>query len=128
MTLFRDALRSARKNQSPKQRQSAPLPTRWPTAMRVCGRRLDSYWSHGRPAYRCQHGHSSAQPRGPSRQHNLYVREDNMITNIRELLRTDCLLELARKPEKQIVQYLHESGLVVTCTEAAGRLEPEFPN
>ena len=25
-----------------------------------CGRRLESAWSNGRPAYRCRHGHTSA--------------------------------------------------------------------
>jgi hypothetical protein len=24
----------------------------------VCGRRLDSHWNHGRPTYRCRHGHT----------------------------------------------------------------------
>jgi site-specific DNA recombinase len=54
---------------------------------RYCGRRLESSWSHGRPAYRCQHGHSSAQPRGPDRLQSIYVREDMIIRRIRELLR-----------------------------------------
>ncbi|GAB3852823.1 hypothetical protein GCM10027610_081760 [Dactylosporangium cerinum] len=31
---------------------------------RSCRRRLDSCWSHGRAAYRCRHGHTSAKPRG----------------------------------------------------------------
>jgi site-specific DNA recombinase len=93
-----------------------------------CSRRLDSYWSHGRPAYRCQHGHSSAQPGGPHRPHNIYVREDNMITNIRELLREEGLVELVDKTTGQIARYLRQSRLIVTCTEATGRLEAEHPN
>jgi site-specific DNA recombinase len=30
-----------------------------------CGRRLESAWSNGKPAYRCRHGHPSATPPGP---------------------------------------------------------------
>jgi site-specific DNA recombinase len=26
----------------------------------VCGRRMESAWSNGRPAYRCRHGHAFA--------------------------------------------------------------------
>src|SRR6266516_3826810 len=32
-----------------------------------CGRRLESSWSNGRPAYRCRHGHTSAARPGPAR-------------------------------------------------------------
>jgi site-specific DNA recombinase len=40
------------------------------------GRRLESAWSNGRPAYRCRHGHTSATGPDPSRPKNTYVRED----------------------------------------------------
>jgi hypothetical protein len=29
---------------------------------RTCGRRMHSHWVHGRPGYRCRHGHTSAKP------------------------------------------------------------------
>ncbi|MFY1671298.1 recombinase family protein [Plantactinospora sp. WMMB334] len=29
---------------------------------RACGRRADAHWVHGRPGYRCRHGHTSASP------------------------------------------------------------------
>jgi hypothetical protein len=68
-----------------------PMHAKWGRRLRcgLCGRRLESSWSHGRAAYRCQHGHSSAQPRGPGRLPNVYVREDQMIAVIRLLLRDD---------------------------------------
>jgi site-specific DNA recombinase len=94
----------------------------------LCGRRLESSWSHGRPAYRCQHGHSSAQPRGPDRLQNVYVREDTVITIIRGLLRDNGLLEVADQAVWQIGRHLRQHRLVATCTEAACDLEPEFPN
>lgn len=93
----------------------------------MCGRRLESSWSHGRPAYRCRHGHSSAHPRGPDRSHNVYVREDTMIMVIRRLLLDDCLLDVAGLAALRIAHHLRQHRLVVTCTEAGGSLEPEFP-
>jgi hypothetical protein len=53
----------------------------------VCQRRLESSWSHGRPAYRCQHGHSSAQSREPGRPQNVYVRENTIVMIVQQLLR-----------------------------------------
>ncbi|MEV8516615.1 recombinase family protein [Dactylosporangium sp. NPDC051484] len=94
----------------------------------LCGRRLESCWSHGRPAYRCQHGHSSATPRGPDRSRNVYVREDRMITVIRGLLRDSGGSAVADQAVQQIVCHLREHRLVVTCTETACRIEAEFPN
>ena len=41
-----------------------------------CGRRLESAWSNGRPAYRCRHGHTSAAVPDPARPKNIYLRED----------------------------------------------------
>jgi site-specific DNA recombinase len=32
----------------------------------ACGRRLHPHWVHGRPDYRCRHGHTSAHPAGTS--------------------------------------------------------------
>ena len=32
-----------------------------------CGRRMESAWSNGKPAYRCRHGHTTASRRGPGR-------------------------------------------------------------
>ena len=31
-----------------------------------CGRRMESAWSNGKPAYRCRHGHTTASRRGPA--------------------------------------------------------------
>ena len=38
-----------------------------------CGRRLESAWSNGKPAYRCRHGYTSATRPDPGRPKNLYV-------------------------------------------------------
>jgi hypothetical protein len=46
-----------------------------------CGRRMESAWSNGKPAYRCRHGHTTASSRGPGRLTNAYIREDRILTH-----------------------------------------------
>ena len=48
----------------------------------TCGRRLESSWSNGRPAYRCRHGYTSATRPGPARPKNVYVREDQIMPHL----------------------------------------------
>jgi len=50
-----------------------------------CGRRLESAWSNGRPAYRCRHGYSSATAPDPGRPRNTYVREDQILPHLAAL-------------------------------------------
>jgi hypothetical protein len=47
-----------------------------------CGRRLESAWSYGRPAYRCRHGHTSAARPDPGRPKTTYVREDEVLPHL----------------------------------------------
>ncbi|WP_326799372.1 recombinase family protein [Streptomyces sp. NBC_01808] len=51
----------------------------------VCGRRMDSCWSHDRPAYRCRHGRTSADS-APDRPRNSYLREDHVLAHLPALL------------------------------------------
>lgn len=92
----------------------------------LCRRRLESCWSHGRPAYRCQHGHSSARPRGSNRMRNVYVREDHMTVVLRELLHEENGA-LEGQPVWMIARYLREHGLEVMCREDACAIQAEFP-
>jgi hypothetical protein len=48
----------------------------------LCGRRLESAWSHGRPAYRCRHGYSSAAVPGAARPKSTYLREDQVLPHL----------------------------------------------
>ena len=50
-----------------------------------CGRRLESAWSNGKPAYRCRHGYTSATRPSPARPKNLYVREDKILPRLAAL-------------------------------------------
>ncbi len=47
-----------------------------------CGRRLESTWSNGKPAYRCRHGYTSAARPDPGRPGNTYVREDQILPHL----------------------------------------------
>jgi site-specific DNA recombinase len=51
----------------------------------VCGRRLESAWSNGKPAYRCRHGYTSATCPDPARPKNLYIREDTIMPRLAAL-------------------------------------------
>jgi site-specific DNA recombinase len=48
----------------------------------TCGRRMDSAWSNGKPAYRCRHRHTSAVRPDPVRPKNAYVREDKILAQL----------------------------------------------
>jgi site-specific DNA recombinase len=39
----------------------------------VCGRRMESAWSNGRPAYRCRHGHTTASAPDPNTGSGPYI-------------------------------------------------------
>ncbi|MFB9409874.1 recombinase family protein [Dactylosporangium matsuzakiense] len=84
-----------------------------------CRRLLDPCWSHGRAAYRCRHGHTSARPQH-GRPRNLYVREDRMSAIIRELL---AVMELAPAPAA-LADHLRRERLTVLCTETGCSLQP----
>jgi hypothetical protein len=47
-----------------------------------CGRRLESAWSNGKPAYRCRHGYTSATSPDHGRPKNTYVREDQILPHL----------------------------------------------
>jgi hypothetical protein len=51
----------------------------------ACGRRLESAWSNGKPAYRCRHGYTSATRPDLRRPKNLYVREDQILPRLATL-------------------------------------------
>ena len=51
----------------------------------TCGRRLESAWSNGRPAYRCRHGYTRATRPDPTRPRNLYIREDQILSRLAAL-------------------------------------------
>ncbi|WP_212831977.1 recombinase family protein [Catellatospora sp. TT07R-123] len=73
----------------------------------MCGRKFDSHWSHGNPAYRCRHGQRSDKP-GGTNEPWLYIREDDVVRWVAELLR------LSHEPETIAVR-LRADGSRVLC-------------
>ena len=61
-----------------------------------CGRRLESAWSNGKPAYRCRHGYTSATRPDPGRAKNTHIREDQILPHLAALA---ILLAACRKPD-----------------------------
>ena len=104
----------------------------------TCGRRMESAWSHGRPAYRCRHGHTSAAPPDAGQPGNAYVREDRILTLLPAL---HLLLTGAEPPAprrrrtrrgtearpaasaEEAIGYLRENGITLTYDPAAGTLQ-----
>ena len=75
---------------TPPRRAARPAPrpagTCWPgSRCGRCGRRLESAWSNGKPAYRCRHGYTSATRPDPGRPKNAYVREDQILPHLAAL-------------------------------------------
>ncbi|KDN22417.1 recombinase [Amycolatopsis rifamycinica] len=94
----------------------------------VCDRRLDSHWNHGRPTYRCRHGHTSTQRAGQLRPKTLYVREDHLVDEIHIRLRGEgndghTELESARTRSSHVAVALRDSGRFVVYDIAGWRLE-----
>jgi len=61
---------------------AGPATRRYLLACGRCGRRLESTWSNGKPAYRCRHGYTSAACPDPTRPGNTYVREDQILPHL----------------------------------------------
>src|SRR6266487_652031 len=89
-----------------------------------CGRRLESAWSNGKPAYRCRHGHASATCPDPGRPKNTYVREDQILPHLAAvaiLLTTggqpggnDTVQVTAPAGTADLIDWLRTSGAVLT--------------
>jgi site-specific DNA recombinase len=103
----------------------------------TCGRRMESAWSNGKPAYRCRHGHTTAAKPDPGRLKNAYVREDRILPHLAAL---HMLLAEAPPAEgrrrrtrrgvdvrhqvsaKEVIGYLRERQITLTYDPAAGTL------
>ncbi|MEV4143621.1 recombinase family protein [Amycolatopsis sp. NPDC049691] len=94
----------------------------------VCNRRLDSHWNHGRPTYRCRHGHTSTQRAGQPRLKSLYIREDHLVDEIHVRLGVQdgdghAGLKSARALSSRVAIALRDSGQYVVCDNAGWRLQ-----
>ena len=79
-----------------------------------CGRRLESAWSNGRPAYRCRHGYTSATRPDSGRPKNTYVCEDQILPHLAAL--AILLADPAGKPGHENRSLAQVTGRADTAT------------
>ncbi|MEQ0558190.1 recombinase family protein [Amycolatopsis sp. NEAU-NG30] len=94
----------------------------------VCDRRLDSHWNHGRPTYRCRHGHTSTQRASPERAKTLYIREDHLVDEIQVRLGVQdsdghATPEIDRTRHRRVATMLRKSGKIIVYDGAGWRLQ-----
>ena len=103
----------------------------------MCGRRMESAWSNGKPAYRCRPGHTSAAPPDPARPKNAYVREDRILAHVPALHLLLTGTEPARRRRRtrrgadtrpqagadDVIGYMRDRGVTLTYDPAAGTLQ-----
>ncbi|MFE9750196.1 recombinase family protein [Saccharothrix saharensis] len=79
----------------------------------LCGQKMDSHRSHGRAAYRCRHGHTSARTRPEGAPDNLYLREDDLLGRIAAHL---TAVGISDNPgPEHTARLIDELGLVSRC-------------
>jgi DNA invertase Pin-like site-specific DNA recombinase len=104
----------------------------------TCGRRMESAWSNGKPAYRCRHGHTTARTPDLSRAKNAYIREDRILPHLpalhlllskapparrrRRRTRAGAGVRYQVTPEDAI-EYLREQQIILTFNPASGTLD-----
>ena len=106
----------------------------------ACGRRMESAWSNGKPAYRCRHGRTTASAPDPGRPKNAYVREDRILPHLPALhvLLTGAgdseddgprrrrtrrgINSRCRASPGAVIAYLREQEISLTYDPAAGTL------
>jgi site-specific DNA recombinase len=102
----------------------------------LCGRRMESAWSNGKPAYRCRHGRTSAMAPDPARPKNTYIREDKLLPHlpalhlllttpaIRARRRTRAGADVTRAPSPgEVIGYLREHEITLTWNPASAALQ-----
>jgi hypothetical protein len=101
-----------------------------------CGRRMESAWSNGKPAYRCRHGHTTASRPGQGRAKNAYIREDRILPHLpalylqltdpaegqrRRRTRRGHNVRHQASPE-DVIRYLRERQITLTYDPASDAL------
>jgi hypothetical protein len=100
-----------------------------------CGRRMESAWSNGRPAYRCRHGYTSASAPDPERRKTAYVREDRILPHLPALYllltgpaaetrrrRTRRGADIRHQPAERVIGYMREQQITLAYDPAAASL------
>ena len=102
----------------------------------LCGRRMESAWSNGKPAYRRRHGRTSAMAPDAARPKNTYVREDKIVPHLAalHLLLTSAAVRARRRTRSgadvrstaspgQVIGYLREHEITLAWDPAAAAVQ-----
>ena len=131
---------SAARGPVPDSGLAAPSPRRYLLAGLLvcggCGRRMESAWSNGKPAYRCRHGHTTASRTAQDRAKNAYIREDRILPRLpalhlqltgpvapqrRQRTRRGIDTRHHADPE-DVIRYLREHRITLTYEAVSGAL------
>jgi site-specific DNA recombinase len=103
----------------------------------ICGRRVESHWTHHRPGYRCRHGHTSTTRPEPGRTPNAYLREDHVLPHLPALLLrltghvkppAPALVSTEIQPTPaQVISYLRSQEITLTYDPATRTLASDTP-
>ena len=102
----------------------------------LCGRRMESAWTNGKPAYRCRHGRTSATAPDPARPKIAYVREDRLLPHLPglHLLLTSPAVRARRRTRAgadvtstvspgEVIEYLRAQEITITWDPATAALK-----
>jgi site-specific DNA recombinase len=100
----------------------------------MCGRRMESAWSNGKPAYRCRHGRTTASAPSSGRPRNAYVREALIIPHLAALhllteapggtrrRRTRRGIDVRCRTAEEVICCLRQKQVTLTYNPADGTL------
>jgi len=101
----------------------------------MCGRRMESAWSNGKPAYRCRHGRTTASAPSSGRPRNAYIREALIIPHLAALhlllteapggtrrRRTRRGIDVRCRTAEEVICYLRQKQITLTYNPADGTL------
>ncbi|MCW3844917.1 zinc ribbon domain-containing protein [Micromonospora yasonensis] len=90
----------------------------------VCGRIMDSHWVHGRPGYRCRHGHTSSRTKTSPQPKILYIREDHLLDRIRHDRGLHRYHPALRSPDpEKPATCLRTKNMIIVCDQHTRTIE-----
>jgi site-specific DNA recombinase len=92
----------------------------------VCGRIMDSHWVHGRPGYRCRHGHTSSRAKTSPQPKILYSREDHLLDRVRHDRGLHRHHPTLRSPDPdKVATHLRTNNMIIVCGHHTWTVETE---
>lgn len=113
------AAQAIRTNPDTRRRPRPYVPAGRTAALSTVWAADESHWMHGRPGYRCRHGHTSAKPAAATRP-TVYLREDDLLTSLRtHLNQTNGDQPTIGHESRDLTAFLHANQTTITCGASA---------